>query len=156
MLNAGNRRVKTGDILELQTPRGLSYAQYVGKHTEYGDVIRVVSGWHGHRVTDFVGLLSQSGYLAFYPASAAVKNGLAEIVGSHPLPVGVSVPQSLRRAGARGRTGQVLTWIVEIAGHDIVCKELDEAQRKLPIAAVWDHALLIERISQGWSPEQEG
>ena len=153
---SSSRRLKAGDILEVQTSRGLSYLQYVGKHTEYGDVIRVLPGWHEYRVTDFTALIAKAGYLAFYSARAAVTRGFVETIDSCPLPTGVEVPRNLRRAGARGPSGAILTWIVENAGQETLRRELTEAEKKLPIAAIWDHELLVLRISQGWSPEQEG
>lgn len=155
MRRLGGGSVKIGDILEVQTPRGLSYVQYVGKHAEYGDVVRVLPGWHEHRITDFAALTARAGYLAFYSARAAVKAGLAKTVGWRPLPGGVEVPRILRRAGARGRTGEILTWIVENGGQETMRRQLSEAEKKLPIAAVWDHELLILRMSQEWLPEHE-
>jgi hypothetical protein len=153
---SSSRRLKPGALLEVQTPRGLSYVQYVGKHAEYGDVIRVLPGCHERRMTDFAALIAKTGYLAFYPARAAVTRGSVEIVGLGPLPGGVAVPRSLRRAGARGRTGEILTWIVENGKEETLRRELTEAEKKLPIAAIWNHELLVLRMSQRWSPEQEG
>src|SRR5262249_9219450 len=102
----------------------------------------------------FGALCGKSGYLAFYSARAAVQEGLVKLVGSCPL--SKDVPRNTRRAGARGRTGKILTWIIETDGHELMRTELSEAERQLPIAAVWDHALLAMRISEGWSPEKEG
>lgn len=154
MTNTNRRKVITGDLLEVQTPHGLSYVQYVGKHPEYGDVIRVLPGSYEHRMSDFTALIEKPGYVAFYSARASVAQGLTEIVGSYPLQI--EVPRNVRRAGARARTGRILTWIVESNGQEMVRKELTETEKQLPIAAIWDHELLILRISEHWSPQQEG
>jgi hypothetical protein len=146
---------KVGDILEIQTPKGLSYVQFIGKHPEYGDAIRVFPGCFKKRIVDSA-KLNQSGYIVFYPVQTAVAKGLLDIVGSNPLPLEAKVPRNIRRPGARGRTGEILTWIIEDAKQETVRDKLTEAERKLPIAAIWDHNLLILRLSQGWSPEKEG
>lgn len=148
--------LRPGAVLELRTPKGLAYVQYVGKHPEYGDVIRVLRGLYDNRCTNFAEVTEQPAYFGFYSAHAAVKEGLVEIVSTIPLAENVGVPDQLRRAGARERGGKVLTWIVENGGVEQVRQSLSELERKLPIAAIWDHELLIRRISSGWTPEQEG
>jgi hypothetical protein len=154
MTTTNRRKAKPGDLLEIETPKGLAYVQYVGQHPEYGDVIRVLPGFHEHRDSDFNGFIEKPGYLAFYSARASVAQGLSRIVGSYPL--GIEVPNNVRRAGARAKTGEILTWIVESDGYEIVRERLSEMEKQLPIAAVWDHELLVMRISQEWMPEKEG
>jgi hypothetical protein len=148
------RKLKSGDILEVFLPAGIGYVQYVGTHAEYGDAVRVLSGHYASRVADLSGLLSDAGYLAFYPATAAVAEGLVSVAGSLPLPAGCGVPTHLRRAGARAPDGKILTWIIEKDGTDTVCRELTDAERQLPIASIWSHEGLTTRMSQGWSPDQ--
>jgi len=33
---------------------------------------------------------------------------------------------------------------------------LSEEERRLPIAAIWNHEFLVQRVSEGWRPEMEG
>lgn len=69
------------------------------------------------------------------------------------LPPGL--PERWRRAGAlKGR--EVLTWIIEEPSGEVVKRTLSEEERRLPIAQIWTHAFLIDRVSQGWRPEMEG
>jgi len=147
--------IKPGDMLEAHTPKGLAYIQYVGRHREYGDVIRVFQGHYDHRCTNLIEVALRPAYIAFYSARAAVKQGLVEYIATVPLAEFVVVPSDLRRAAARARSGKVLTWIVESGTGESLRHELSESERELPIAAVWDHELLIERISTGWTPAQE-
>ena len=154
MTTTNAKTVRPGDLLEGETPQGFFYVQYIGKHPEYGDVIQVFAGLLENRLADFTALSGKPGYLAFYSARASVKQGLTKVVGSYPL--SWEIPRNTRRAGARARTGEILTWIIESDGQELMRKQLSEPERQLPIAAIWDHALLVVRISEGWSPEKEG
>lgn len=156
MALANRKKIRVGDLLEVQTSQGISYVQYVGRHPEYGDVIRVLPDSFQHRPPDFTALLAERGYLAFYAAQAAVTQGLAEIVGSYAVPAALDVPRTVRRPGARERTGEILTWVIESDGHETVRKQLGEAEKQLPIAVIWDHELLIRRMAEVWSPEKDG
>lgn len=151
------KRTKLGDVIEIQTSLGLSYIQYVGKHPEYGDAVRVLPQCYQQRPIDFTQLMKTTAcYMAFYSANAAVAAGFAEVVAALDVPEGVEVPRHLRRAGARSRDQRILSWIIEGNGQETVHKELSDAQKRLPIAAIWDHELLVQRIEEKWSPEQEG
>src|SRR5208283_2406283 len=93
------RRVRVGDILELRTPRGFAYLQYVGRHA-YGDVIRVLKGFHQQRPADPAALAGGLGYYTFYPAKVAARRGFVEAAATDvPLPTGAAVPQDWRRHG---------------------------------------------------------
>jgi hypothetical protein len=105
---------------------------------------------------DFTSLVTKSGYLAFYPARHAVAQGLAEVVASYKPPNFVEVPRRVRRVGARGRKGTPLSWILEDEGEETLRKSLNSAERELPIAAIWNHELLVARISEKWDPQSEG
>jgi hypothetical protein len=156
MTKIARTRVNVGDVLEVRSSRGYSYVQYVGKHPEYGDVIRVFQGCFNARQFDVGSSATHTAYLAFYSARAAVSQGFAEIVETIPLPAGTRVPSHVRRAGARGTGGEIRTWIIEKDGQEVVKHELTESERQLPIAAIWDHELLTLRISEKWDPSQEG
>jgi len=156
MTEGVRQRVRTGDLLEIHTPKGHSYVQYIGKHPEYGDVIRVLPGCHSQRPTDFSQLIGGPSYLAFYSVRVAVNTGFAEKIETFNVPADAKVPTRLRRAGARSRDGRILSWIIECDGHETVEQQLSEVQRQLPIAAIWDHELLVLRIVENWLPDQEG
>lgn len=91
-------------------------------------------------------------FVTFYPATAAVNQGLVHIVGHLPPP---RLPTRLRRPGARVGN-RVLTWIIGDGSNEVVKRELSDEERKLPIAVVRNHAMLIQLISEGWTPECEG
>jgi hypothetical protein len=96
--------------------------------------------------------LFRQGYEIFYPVSAALSHGVAVVVGHIPTQ---GLPNRLRRPGARiGR--KIETWIIEDAVGEVLRRELSGEERALPIAVIWNHALLAQRVHEGWRPEHEG
>jgi hypothetical protein len=61
----------------------------------------------------------------------------------------------MRRAGARAKNGRVQNWIISEGGRDRLVRELSDDEKRLPIGAIVNDTLLAERISSGWSPEDE-
>jgi hypothetical protein len=143
--------LRPGDVLEVNSPGGLLYLCYLGNHPEYGDAIAVCPVEQTSRPEAFEKFF-QSAYVAFYPANAAVARGLASVVG-HAHPTGI--PRVLRRPGARVGA-EVKTWIIEDDGVELIKRELSAAELHLPIAVIWNHELLLQRVQEGWKPEREG
>src|SRR5579871_3661125 len=89
------RRIKIGDILEIRTPAGFAYAQYVNRHLrppKYGDLMRILPGVFARPLTDFSDIVVASGsYCCFWWPSRDVANGSVSIVGN------VAVPMEHRR-----------------------------------------------------------
>lgn len=145
------KRAKPGDVLEVTAADGVIYTHYLGKHPEYGDAVAVCPTKHLKRVPVSPNLF-HSGYVTFYPAVAAVNRGLAAVVGHLPSP---GLPKRVRRPGARsGR--KVETWIIEDDSRETVKDRLSDEDRELPIAVIWNHELLVQRVSEGWRPDMEG
>ena len=91
--------------------------------------------------------------MTFYPARAAVSQGIAVVVGHTDSALGM--PSAWRRAGARAKDGAVLAWIIEEKGTERLTRNLSRKERALPIAAIWNHEMLRTRIVEGWRPEEE-
>ena len=146
------KRIRPGDVLEVAGPGGGHlYLHYLGKQSEYGEAVSVCPVEHKTRPSSYEGLFS-AGYVAFYPATAAVSRGLAHAVG-HIASGGV--PTRLRRPGAR--TGTIVrSWIVEDGASESVKLQLSGEDLRLPIAVIWNHELLLQRVRDGWRPEMEG
>jgi hypothetical protein len=159
MAISAQKRLKVGDVLEVETPQGLAYIQYVGLHSRYGDLIRVLPGLYEKRPAEFAPLVSQAGYMTFYPARASVRQRFNEIVGFSPLPPEGAMPKVVRRERPNPcNLDETIGWtLVDSDGRETKRKrsELTEAEKKLPIVAIWDHQVLIDRICSGWTPEQE-
>jgi len=145
------KRAKVGDVLELEAGNRFAYLHYIGKHAEYGDAV-LVNPRLQKRQTSVTSDIFADAYIAFYPAMAAVSQGLVDVVAHLPPP---TLPSRLRRAGARsGR--RVDTWIIEDGSREVVKTKLSDEELQLPIAAIWNHELLVQRIAEGWTPTQEG
>jgi hypothetical protein len=152
---ASRKRARQGDIIEVKTSRGLAYAQYCAKHPKYGDAIRVLPGFFHARPKDWRALLSQEGYFTFYPVGAAVSQGLVELVASLPVPAGHELPSTYRRAGWRTPEGKVTAWLICDGAKEVLRTELTADEKRLFIAAIWNHEFLVERLVAEWRPEQE-
>ena len=60
----------------------------------------------------------------------------------------------MRRAGARS-TSRVETWLIDDESGTAVKTTLSDDERYLPIAALWNHEILVHRLRDHWRPEQE-
>ena len=145
------KRAKPGDVLQLSTPKGFAYLQYAGRHQEYGDAV-LVNPKISERPQAFTSKAFVGDYLIFYPAAAAVAQGLVVVIDHQPPP---NIPWRLRRPGAR--SGRLVdTWIIEDGTSETVKSKLSEDDLSLPIAVIWNHELLAQRVLEGWNPLHEG
>lgn len=152
---SSRKRARLGDILEVSTPRGLAYVQYVGKHPEYGAAIRVLPGFFQSRPTDWNALLAQEGYFTFYPVGAAVAQQVVEVAANQPIPPGRELPTRFRREGWTTPEGRVTTWFICDGEQETRKESLSAEDLKLFIASGWNHAYLVDRIVEEWRPEQD-
>src|SRR5690348_2923190 len=84
-------RPQIGDVVEVETPRGLAYAQYTHEHRDpprMGSLLRVLPGLYEKRPAAFDSLVEQEErFWVFFPLGAATRRQLVRIVGNEPLPV---------------------------------------------------------------------
>ncbi len=149
--------IRVGDVFRVDGPGWHGYIQYVGRHPTCGCAIWVIPRCYREKEPDLAGLREEEGYIAFYPLHAALSEGLVTRVGRSPLPEGVKVPDVLHRNATITSSGEVeASWIIETAdGKEIVRETLTEDERRLPMAEIWNHAFLLNRIASGWRPSQE-
>lgn len=144
-------RANPGDVLEIVSNQGIIYVQCLGKHSEYGDAI-LVSPQIVAEKKQITHLLFSNAYVAFYPVTAALGKSLAVIAGKLPHPV---IPSKLRRPGMRSGT-KVETWIIEETFQkEKIVKTLSLEDMQLPVAVIWNHEMLFQRVSEGWRPEKD-
>ena len=142
---------KPGDVLALTATEGTIYVHYLGAHADYGDGIAVCPRAFVAPVP-ITDSLFDDGYVVFYPIRAAIAAGLAKTVG-HLFARGL--PARLRRPGAR-RGHKVETWIIEENSREEVKRYLSQDELQLPLAVIWNHEMLLQRVHEGWRPEHEG
>ncbi|MFP2930547.1 hypothetical protein ACLESO_36185 [Pyxidicoccus sp. 3LG] len=133
----------------------MAYLQYTARHPDFGETVIVLPGLYPNRPQKWDALRAQQGYFAFYPVGAALRQGLVELVDEHTLPSGHTTPPALRRPGARSRDGKVLSWLVWDGKEEVLRTELSPAERQLPIGAIWNHEMLILRLSEEWRPDHD-
>ena len=74
------------------------------------------------------------------------------IVGHEPVPEAAQSFPLFRAAGFVDREGRVHDWWLWDGERAWRIGKLSDAQRALPIRAVWNDTALIERIEEGWTP----
>jgi hypothetical protein len=142
------KRAKPGEVFRVDTSGGFIYLQFLGRHPEYGDAVLVCPKKMRREPLELHAIFN-SAYAVFYPISAAIKQGLVRRVGFFPTP---GIPTRWRRPGAWVRD-RIETWIIEDeSAGEILRRELTEDERRLPIAEIWNHEMLIQRVSEGWQP----
>jgi hypothetical protein len=91
------------------------------------------------------------GYHAFYPAHAAIRQGLVQLIG-YCVEALRQPPAKVRQAINVDRDGTVRSWLITDGISETPRRDLAPEEEALPIASIWNHGLLIERIVQGWRP----
>jgi hypothetical protein len=149
-----NRRVRIGDVVEITTPRGLAYAQYSHWNTLCGELLRILPGFHDVRPINFAALVDQPEiFYTFLPLQSAVAQGGLAVVAHENVPEGARPFPLFRVRGAmEPGTGQVLNWWLWDGTREWRIDALTLEQRRLPIRSIWNEALLIERLTEGWTP----
>jgi len=148
-------RLRIGDILEFETPKGLAYAQYSHEHPEYGELTRVLPGLHQHRPSDLSSLAqAQERFYVFYPVRPEVKDGLIRVAGSAPVPDRAKAFPMMRAPGAFDlKTGETRVWWLWDGTTSTRIGDLTPDLAKLSIKSFPSYSLLVERLADEWSPE---
>lgn len=149
-------RIRPGDVFEIKTKKGLAYAQFVLRHPQMGELIRVLPGFHDVRPSRFTEVVAQpERFVTFFPLQAAVNQGIFEIVAHEKVPEAAQKFPLFRAAGHIDREGFIHDWWLWDGQKSWRIGKLSQEQKKLPIQEVWNDTLLIERIEEEWTPEKE-
>jgi len=149
-------KIRAGDVFEVKTKRGLAYAQYVMRNLEMGALIRVLPGLHKTRPVSLTEVVAQQEqFVTFFPLQAAIDQEVFEIVAHETVPDESRKMPLFRARGHIDREGFVHDWRLWDGEKSTRVGKLTPEQRKFPIKEIWNDTLLIERIEQGWTPEQE-
>lgn len=155
----GKYRAQIGDIVEVETSRGLAYVQYTFKHIDppgYGELLRVLPGLFDVRPKDLTALASkQELYYTFYPLGVALKQKLLRIVANEKIPAQSQSIPLMRVAGWRDKNGKVLNWWVWDGKCTIPSGAAQVDLRMLSIAEVVNHKLFVDRLTYGWDPSKQ-
>ena len=144
---------KPGDTVEIQTPRGLAYAQVTLRAPLYGTLIRVIDGFWDQRPQDVKEVVDRAeAFFTFFPVAAAVRRGIVANIGSAPIPERARGFPLLRQRGVIRPDGTVSAWWLWDGDKKWRVGQLSDELRDLSIAEVINDTLLVERLNTGWRP----
>jgi hypothetical protein len=150
------KKIKIGDVFEVQTGSGLAYAQCTHLHAEHGHLIRVLPGLFTKRPKGLRELVGQpTRFCTFFALQAALNRKAVEVVGNDAVPPEAQKLPLFRNGVPNRTTNRVDTWWLWDGERQWLVGALSEEQRRLPILGVVDDTLLIERIVSGWTPETD-
>ena len=151
------KKIQIGDIVEIRTSKGLAYAQYTHKHKDWGALLRILPKFFETRPLDFSGIvLEKESFVNFFPLQAAVNRKIFEIVSNEQIPPEALTFPLFRGDGHIDRHGKVHNWYLWDGIKDgPLFTTLTDELRKLPKLGVCNDTLLIQRIEEGWTPEND-
>ena len=150
-------RAKPGDIVEIETPKGLAYAQFTHRHNEYGQLIRVFPGFHDQRTDDLAEIVrGEEQFMTFVALDACIKDGLLAIAGHEEVPETKRAFPLFRGNAGRKAHEVVPNWWLWDGEQSWYVGELTEEQRHYPIKSIANPALIVIRLMNGWKAEWFG
>lgn len=149
-------RIRIGDIIEIPTPKGFAYAQFINEHKRYGPLLRVFCGLHDGRPTDPTqSMVGEVQFVCFFPLRAAIRQKIVSVVARDAVPPEAAEFPVFRAGVVDPTTGKVAVWWLWDGEREWRVGTLSDEQRSLPIRGVWNDTLLIERILAGWRPQTD-
>lgn len=147
------KRLKLGDIFQILTSQGISYAQYTHRNAEYGHLIRVFSKVYKQEPKDFAVVAEgELQFSTFFPAQSAVNQGLMSVVANTPVPNHLQdFPIFRSRNGGAGGS----LWLWDGATSKRLERDLKPEEMRYPTRAIVSAPLLIERIEIGYRAETD-
>lgn len=150
-------RPRIADVIEIPTPKGLAYAHYTHKHEappRYGSLLRVFSGFHQERPSEFSAMVLQPPqFMTFFPLGAACNRGIVRIAGSEPVPSHAQAWPVFRNA-MMGPNGHIVSdWWLWDGEKEWKIGKLAKGMEHYPPHGTINDTILIERIVNGWRHE---
>lgn len=147
------KRIKIGDVFEIDVTNGKAYLQYVYNNELIGELIRVLPGKFESQIDDLTQLVNgETEYFIHFPVKGAYKQKIIKLVGNYSLPNSLRIPNYFRD-DKRDRDGNLIGW--QIVNYETWEREtvdlLTEEQKKLSPWGTWNDTFLIDRISESWT-----
>ncbi|MET4104059.1 MAG: hypothetical protein ACU0CB_13275 [Roseovarius sp.] len=136
-----------GDIVEVETPKGLAYVQLTHTHPSYPPVVKFLSGPYKSRPENVTVLATEESPMAMVPLSGVLKKlGL-----KHSRVENVEIPRGERkfptfRMPIRGKKGEIIYWWFWDGQGLTFSTELMETQEKLPMREVMSSDRFLEQL----------
>jgi hypothetical protein len=148
------KRIKIGDVMQILTSIGVSYAQVTHKDIKYSWIIRVFPETYPQTPKDFTTVVNQEPqFSAFFGVQVAVNRGLFAIVANVPIWEGNQKFPLFRGANhsRHWKTGPWWLWDGEKSLR--LDRPLTEEEQKYPLTGFPSAPLIIEWIEQGYRAE---
>ena len=150
-IRSGRRkRPKIGDVVRITTPAGAAFAQYTHKHPSFGALVRVIGPANASNdPAAIAGRPTQ--FLAFFPLGAACHRGIAEIVGSAPVPADlIEFPHFREPLRIFPERRERCNWRIWNGHEEWTVSDLSAEQRSYPLREIINDTLLVDRTLAGW------
>ena len=150
------KRIKIGDLFEIQTAKGLVYGQFTHKNLEFGALFRIFSGFYPARPIDLTKVgLQPVQFSVFFPIQSAVNAGLIVYCGHLEVtPENAIFP--IFRSTSRdkeGKRGSDNWWIWDGIQSTYLGRSMTEEEKKYPTRSIISHPLLVERAENQYKAE---
>ena len=149
------KRPRIGDVVRITTSAGAAFAQYTHKDPSFGALVRVIGPANGS--SDPVAIAARSTqFLTFFPLGAACHRGIAEIIGTAPVPADLAeFPHFREPLRIFPERRERCNWRISNATEEWVVPELSSEQRAYPLREIINDTLLVERALTGWQAVDE-
>lgn len=148
------KRIKLGDIFEINTPKGKAYLHFIYKDSVLGELIRVLPGLYSDRPVNLGDLAKLNEcYMVSFPLAAAVKKTIVIPVGFYPAS-DFSKPRFMREEHIV--RDEFLGWFIvdtDTWKRQLV-KNLTPEQKKYSPWGIWNDTLLVESLVNDWKLEE--
>lgn len=148
--------IRSGDVFAIRTSGGHAYFQYVKKIAPMGSLVRVLPGVFADAPTDVESLVAkETNFWIFFPAGAAFSRGIVHKIGRYAIPYHSKNVPVFRAGVVDPAVGKVVDWWLWDGEKEWRVGSITDEQRRLPIRGSWNDTMLIERIEEGWLPEND-
>lgn len=147
-------KVKIGDIVEIETKKGLVYAQYTHKHKLMGDLIHVFTKEFKTCPDNLAAIINGDiRFTIFFPLQVAVKQKIVKVIANLKVPEHLKKFPVFKNGTVNPDTKKVDVWWLWDGEKEWKIGKLNKEQRYYPMQAIWNDTLLIERIENEWRSE---
>jgi hypothetical protein len=148
------KRPKIGDVVEIRTSKGFSYAQYTHKDPSYGELIRVFKYIFQERPSSFKELVQGDiQFMTFFPLGIYVHRGSVGIVTHEDIPEHAQKFPVFKANNGVAADGYIYWWLWDGEKSWQIGTELTEEQKHYPDEGVINDIALLNCIEKDWTHE---
>jgi hypothetical protein len=150
--------IKVGDVFGIQTKKGETYLQYIGKDQRGAVAVRVLSKFFD-LPQDCLGeaIQQNTNFITFYPVNIAYRRKMVRKIGNFEVPEHSKKLPLFRGATSILDPKRIDGWIIPDQNgnkRSILFKDLTIEQKKMPTDGLINHDLLVSLIEEDWLPEK--